>query len=52
MTSDRALDDVIPALRRAGIEVNEFGLHLPSLDEVFHTLTGGGEKEKKTEALV
>ncbi|BCY13060.1 ATP-binding cassette domain-containing protein [Actinoplanes sp. L3-i22] len=52
VTSDRALDDVIPALRRAGIEVNEFGLHLPSLDEVFHTLTGGGEKEKKTEALV
>ncbi|WP_436529070.1 ATP-binding cassette domain-containing protein [Actinoplanes sp. HUAS TT8] len=52
VTSDHVLDDVIPALRRAGVEVNEFGLHLPSLDEVFHTLTGGGEKEKKTEALV
>ncbi|MFI1995551.1 ATP-binding cassette domain-containing protein [Actinoplanes sp. NPDC020271] len=48
VTSDSALDDVIPALRRAGIEINEFGLHLPSLDEVFHTLTG----KTKSEALV
>ncbi|AEV86568.1 ABC transporter [Actinoplanes sp. SE50] len=49
VTTDTALDDVLPALRRAGIEVNELGLHLPSLDEVFHTLTGG---EKKDEVLV
>ena len=40
MTADNALDDILPALRRAGIEVNELGLHLPSLDEVFFTLTG------------
>ncbi|GLW34578.1 ATP-binding cassette domain-containing protein [Actinoplanes regularis] len=49
VAADTALDDAIPALRRAGVEFTELGLHLPSLDEVFHTLTGG---EKKTEALV
>ncbi|GAA4588102.1 oleandomycin transport system ATP-binding protein [Actinoplanes octamycinicus] len=52
VTSDHALDDVIPALRRAGVEINEFGLHLPSLDEVFHTLTSDKGDSKKTEALV
>ncbi|GIF14839.1 ATP-binding cassette domain-containing protein [Actinoplanes teichomyceticus] len=40
VAADTALDDALPALRRAGIEVTELGLHLPSLDEVFHTLTG------------
>jgi oleandomycin transport system ATP-binding protein len=29
----------VPALRRAGVEVTELALHLPSLDEVFHALT-------------
>ncbi|MGH8962331.1 MAG: ATP-binding cassette domain-containing protein [Jatrophihabitantaceae bacterium] len=37
-------DDVLPAaltrLNEAGIRVTEFSLHLPSLDEVFLTLTG------------
>jgi oleandomycin transport system ATP-binding protein len=37
-------DDVLPValsrLRDAGIRVTEFSLHLPSLDEVFFTLTG------------
>ncbi|MFF5083462.1 ATP-binding cassette domain-containing protein [Actinoplanes sp. NPDC000266] len=39
VADDSALLDVVPALREAGIELNDFGLHLPSLDEVFHNLT-------------
>ncbi|MFE9244499.1 ATP-binding cassette domain-containing protein [Nocardiopsis sp. NPDC006938] len=32
--------EVADALREEGIAVTEFSLHLPSLDEVFHALTG------------
>jgi oleandomycin transport system ATP-binding protein len=39
VTGDAALDEALPALRRAGVEVTELALHLPSLDEVFHALT-------------
>ncbi|RZU54357.1 oleandomycin transport system ATP-binding protein [Krasilnikovia cinnamomea] len=39
VTADLALDELLPPLRRAGIEVTELALHLPSLDEVFHALT-------------
>jgi oleandomycin transport system ATP-binding protein len=39
VSGDSALDEALPALRRAGIEVVDLGLHLPSLDEVFHALT-------------
>ncbi|KUL29284.1 ATP-binding cassette domain-containing protein [Actinoplanes awajinensis] len=55
VTGDLALDEVVPALRHAGIAVNELGLHLPSLDEVFHTLTGDHDDDstiKRSEALV
>jgi oleandomycin transport system ATP-binding protein len=38
---DRALAVVVSRLGQAGIAVTELSLHLPSLDEVFHTLTGG-----------
>jgi len=38
--SDAVLPDVLARLREAGIAVEEFSLHLPSLDEVFFTLTG------------
>src|ERR1700756_3071896 len=38
--SDDVLPDVVARLRAAGITVDEFSLHLPSLDEVFFTLTG------------
>jgi len=41
VTGDAALDEVVPALRRAGVEVTELALQLPSLDEVFHALTDG-----------
>jgi oleandomycin transport system ATP-binding protein len=37
---DDVLPDVVARLRAAGIAVEEFSLHLPSLDEVFFTLTG------------
>jgi len=46
VSSDSALDKLIPALRADGIEVTELALHLPSLDEVFHTLTGRVKKEE------
>jgi len=36
---DEVLPDVVARLRAAGITVDELSLHLPSLDEVFFTLT-------------
>jgi oleandomycin transport system ATP-binding protein len=58
VTTDTALDEAIPALRRAGVEFTELALDLPSLDEVFHSLTDGTPKAgttgptKKEEELV
>ncbi|MHA3701740.1 ATP-binding cassette domain-containing protein [Jatrophihabitans sp. YIM 134969] len=40
VTDDRALTDVVARLAAADIAVTELSLHLPSLDEVFATLTG------------
>ncbi len=40
---DDVLPDVVAALRSAGIRVTELSLHLPSLDEVFFSLTGRSE---------
>jgi len=37
---DDVLPDVVARLRTAGIAVDELSLHLPTLDEVFFTLTG------------
>jgi oleandomycin transport system ATP-binding protein len=37
---DEVLPDVVARLRAARITVDELSLHLPSLDEVFFTLTG------------
>ena len=37
---DDVLPEVVSRLRAAGIVTEEFSLHLPSLDEVFFTLTG------------
>ncbi|MEV6306593.1 ATP-binding cassette domain-containing protein [Actinoplanes sp. NPDC051861] len=48
VTGDAALADVVIELRGRNLEVTELALHLPSLDEVFHTLTG----KKKAEELV
>jgi oleandomycin transport system ATP-binding protein len=54
VAADTALDEAVPALRRAGVEFSELGLHLPSLDEVFHALTDGTAKKetKKEDELV
>jgi oleandomycin transport system ATP-binding protein len=40
VAGDAVLPDVLARLVGAGIAVDEFSLHLPSLDEVFFTLTG------------
>ena len=40
VADDRALTDVVARLAAADIAVTELSLHLPSLDEVFATLTG------------
>ncbi len=40
VTDDSALSATIQRLTTAGISVTELSLHLPSLDEVFFTLTG------------
>jgi oleandomycin transport system ATP-binding protein len=39
VTGDGVLAGVAAALAAAGIELTELALQLPSLDEVFHTLT-------------
>ncbi|SDT51113.1 ATP-binding cassette domain-containing protein [Actinoplanes derwentensis] len=46
VSGDHVLDKLIPALRADHIEVTELALHLPSLDEVFHVLTGRTKKEE------
>jgi oleandomycin transport system ATP-binding protein len=48
--SDAVLPDVLARLREAGIAVEEFSLHLPSLDEVFFTLTGTRSFDDTAEA--
>jgi oleandomycin transport system ATP-binding protein len=49
---DDVLPDVVARLRAAGIAVDEFSLHLPSLDEVFFTLTGTRAHDNDEKALV
>jgi oleandomycin transport system ATP-binding protein len=49
---DDVLPDVVARLRATGIAVDEFSLHLPSLDEVFFTLTGTRSHDDSKEALV
>ena len=43
VTDDAALPSAVAALHAAGIAVTELSLHLPTLDEVFFTLTGTTE---------
>jgi oleandomycin transport system ATP-binding protein len=51
--SDEVLPDVVARLRAATIAVDELSLHLPSLDEVFFTLTGtrSGDSRAPQEVL-
>jgi oleandomycin transport system ATP-binding protein len=50
---DEVLPDVVARLRAAQITVDELSLHLPSLDEVFFTLTGtrSGDSRNLQEVL-
>lgn len=47
VSGDEVLPDVVARLRAAGISVEEFSLHLPSLDEVFFTLTGTRSRDSR-----
>jgi oleandomycin transport system ATP-binding protein len=47
VTGDDALPTAVARLHAAGISVTELSLHLPSLDEVFFTLTGSPTDDKK-----
>ena len=49
VAGDEALTAAVARLGAAGIGVTELSLHLPSLDEVFFTLTGG--RATSTEAV-
>jgi oleandomycin transport system ATP-binding protein len=40
VNGDEVLGEAVSRLAGAGIAVTELSLHLPSLDEVFFTLTG------------
>jgi oleandomycin transport system ATP-binding protein len=46
VTDDEAMTVAVGKLAAAGIPVTELSLHLPSLDEVFFTLTGQPKKEE------
>jgi oleandomycin transport system ATP-binding protein len=48
VTGDEVLGDAIYRLNEAGIQVTELSLHLPSLDEVFFTLTGRTDQTAET----
>jgi ABC-2 type transport system ATP-binding protein len=45
--ADRVTDLLI-ALREAGIQLAEFSVQKPTLDEVFLTITNNGEKDNVT----
>ncbi len=49
--SDEILPRAVATLHAAGIRVDELSLHLPSLDEVFFTLTGTGSTHHGDEAV-
>ncbi len=49
---DEVLPDVVARLRAAGIAVDELSLHLPSLDEVFFTLTGTRSGDSHPEGVL
>ncbi|MGA5300989.1 ATP-binding cassette domain-containing protein [Nucisporomicrobium flavum] len=46
VAGDAALTEAVARLAGAGVAVTELSLHLPSLDEVFFTLTGAPQKEE------
>ena len=48
VAGDEVLGDAVYRLTEAGIAVTELSLHLPSLDEVFFTLTGRTDQPAET----
>ncbi|MFI6317167.1 ATP-binding cassette domain-containing protein [Nonomuraea sp. NPDC050556] len=50
VTGDAAFTEVVRRLDAAGVAVTELSLHLPSLDEVFFTLTGRRTEEEEVAA--
>jgi oleandomycin transport system ATP-binding protein len=48
VSGDEALTEAVARLATAGIAVTELSMHLPSLDEVFFTLTGRQNTETPT----
>jgi oleandomycin transport system ATP-binding protein len=51
VSGDAALTETVARLAAAGIAVTELSLHLPSLDEVFFTLTGRTAVEDTTKEV-
>lgn len=51
VADDAALTESVARFAAAGIAVTELSLHLPSLDEVFFTLTGRTASEDDTTSL-
>jgi len=47
VSDDSAMTEAVARLAAAGIAVTELNLHLPSLDEVFFSLTGSPRKDKE-----
>ncbi len=48
VADDAALTESVARFAAAGIAVTELSLHLPSLDEVFFTLTGRTASDDET----
>jgi ABC-2 type transport system ATP-binding protein len=46
---DAPLGDAMNSLRNEGIQITDFSLGRPSLDEVFLSLTGSGADEQRRE---
>lgn len=51
VTSDTALTDIVAALAHQNIAVSELSLRLPSLDEVFYSLTGQRQQAETKEEV-
>ncbi|RKQ91877.1 oleandomycin transport system ATP-binding protein [Solirubrobacter pauli] len=52
VSGDEVLGDAVYRLSEAGIAVTELSLHLPSLDEVFFTLTGRTDAAANTQEVL
>jgi len=52
VAGEEVLGEAVSRLSDAGISVTELSLHLPSLDEVFFTLTGRAGAPEPQEVLV